>query len=161
MSTAVLSVGSNLGDRLAFLQGCVDGLRDVLRSVSGVYQTVPWGPVVQGDFLNAILIVANDETGPAGWLDRARALEAAAGRCREQRWGPRTLDVDVITVDDIQLADPELTLPHPRAHERAFVLVPWLEVDPAGVLPGRGPVAELAQALDDSGMCRRADLELR
>ena len=88
----------------------------------------------------------------AGWLARAHELEQAAGRTREVRWGARTLDVDVVTVtaDDgtpVLSDDPDLTLPHPRAHERAFVLVPWLALDPAATLPGRGPVADLLAAL--------------
>jgi len=169
LSTAVLSIGSNVGDRLAHLQGCVDRLRDTVRAVSAVYQAVPWGPVPQEDYYNAVLLVTDDRTGPRGWLELAWAVEAAAGRLRrpgqpypkgEVRWGPRTLDVDVITVDDVRSADPELTLPHPRAHERAFVLVPWVEVDPDAVLPGRGPVAELVRQVDVSGVRRRSDLEL-
>ena len=169
MSRAVLSLGSNVGDRLAHLQGCVDRLRDTVRAVSGVYQTAPWGPVRQDDYYNAVLLVADEGTGARGWLDRAHAAEAAAGRLRrpggpypdgEVRWGPRTLDVDVIAVDGVQSADPELTLPHPRAHERAFVLVPWAEVDPDAVLPGHGPVADLVRRIDRSGVRRRADLEL-
>jgi 2-amino-4-hydroxy-6-hydroxymethyldihydropteridine diphosphokinase len=166
VSRAVLSVGSNLGDRLAFLQSCVDGLQDVLLAASGVYQTAPWGPetadpVVQGDFYNAVLLVAEDGTGPRGWLDRARGLEAAAGRRRGQRWGPRTLDVDVVTVDNVRSADPELTLPHPRAHERAFVLVPWLEVEPDAVLPEHGPLVDLVRRVDRTGVRLRPDLVLQ
>jgi len=161
VSRAVLSIGSNVGDRLAFLAGCVDGLRDVLVGVSAVYQTVPWSTIPQEDYLNAVLLVADPGTGPRGWLDRGRALESAAGRRREVRWGARTLDVDVVTVDDVRSTDPELTLPHPRASERAFVLVPWLDVDPAAVLPGHGPVAELVRRVDASGVHRRSDLELR
>ncbi len=159
VSGAVLSLGSNVGDRLAYLQGCVDRLRDALRAVSGVYRSAPWGPVPQDDYYNAVVLVADPGTGPRGWLARARAAEAAAARTREVRWGPRTLDVDVIAVDDVRSADPELTLPHPRAHERAFVLVPWAEVDPDAVLPGYGPVADLVRRLDRSGV-RRTDLEL-
>ena len=169
MSTAVLSVGSNVGDRLGHLRGCVDRLRDAVRAVSGVYETSPWGPVPQDDYLNAVLLVADEATGPRGWLSRAHAAEAAAGRLRrpgqpypegEVRWGPRPLDVDVIVVDGVRSADPELTLPHPRAHERAFVLVPWAEVDPGAVLPGHGPVADLLRRIDSSGVRRRDDLEL-
>lgn len=143
---AVLSVGSNLGDRLGHLRSAVEGLADVLVAVSPVYETTPWGPVAQDDYLNAVLLVAGS-AGPRQWLDRAVELELAAGRERSVRWGPRTLDVDVIVVDDVVSDDPELTLPHPRAHERAFVLVPWADVDPDAVLPGHGPVAELAAAM--------------
>jgi 2-amino-4-hydroxy-6-hydroxymethyldihydropteridine diphosphokinase len=134
---AVLSVGSNLGDRLAHLQGAADAVRPWLRAVSPVYETPPWGPVSQDDFLNAVLLVDDPAAEPTDWLDRAQSAESAAGRVREQRWGPRTLDVDVVAVDDVVSADPELTLPHPRAAERAFVLVPWLAVDPDALLSGR------------------------
>jgi 2-amino-4-hydroxy-6-hydroxymethyldihydropteridine diphosphokinase len=162
MSRAVLSIGSNLGDRLARLQGAVDGLRPV--AVSPVYETAPWGGVDQDDYLNAVLVVEDAGTDPAGWLARAHELEAAAGRTREVRWGPRTLDVDVVDVDGIVSADPALTLPHPRAHQRAFVLVPWLDVDPAATLSGRGRAADLAAALlarEPAAVRRRDDLRLR
>ena len=157
MSRAVLSIGSNLGDRFGHLASAVEGLKDVLVAASPVYQTPPWGPVPQGDYLNAVLIVDDPGTGPRGWLDRAHDLERAAGRERDVRWGPRTLDVDVVHVDGAESGDPELTLPHPRAHERAFVLVPWADVDPQAELPGHGPVAALA---DREGLTRRDDLVL-
>ncbi|HTZ42646.1 MAG TPA: 2-amino-4-hydroxy-6-hydroxymethyldihydropteridine diphosphokinase [Jatrophihabitans sp.] len=147
MSRAVLSVGSNLGDPLAALQLAVGRFAGQLVAVSPVYRTPPWGPVVQDDFFNAVLVVADDRATPAGWLARAQACEQAAGRTREVRWGPRTLDVDVVTVDQVRSDDPVLTLPHPRAAERAFVLVPWLAADPAAELPGHGAVRELVAAL--------------
>jgi len=147
MSSAVLSIGSNIGDRLAQLRSAVTGLAPHLTALSPVFQTPPWGPVRQEPFLNAVLLVTDPHASPADWLERAQACERAAGRTREQRWGPRTLDVDVITVDDVISEDPVLTLPHPRAAERAFVLVPWWSVDPEAVLPGRGSVLELMQAL--------------
>ena len=147
MSRAVLSIGSNIGDAAAHLQSAVDGLSDWLVAVSPVFRTAPWGPVEQPDFLNAVLLVDDPGAAPRDWLARGHACEQAADRTREQRWGPRTLDVDVITVDDVISDDPELTLPHPRAAERAFVLAPWWSVDPEGRLPGRGSVLELMQAL--------------
>jgi 2-amino-4-hydroxy-6-hydroxymethyldihydropteridine diphosphokinase len=147
MSSAVLSIGSNIGDRLAQLRSAVAALEPYLTAASPVFQTPPWGPVRQQPFLNAVLLVTDPAAGPADWLARAQACERAAGRVREQRWGPRTLDVDVITVDDVVSEDPELTLPHPRAAERAFVLVPWWSVDPEAQLPGRGSVLELMQTL--------------
>jgi 2-amino-4-hydroxy-6-hydroxymethyldihydropteridine diphosphokinase len=162
VSTAVLSIGSNLGDRLAHLRSVVDALRPV--RVSPVYETAPWGGVDQDDFLNAVVIVADDDLDAYGWLARGHELEAAAGRVRDVRWGPRTLDVDVVDVDGTVSADPVLTLPHPRAHERAFVLVPWADVDPDGELPGHGRVAGLAAGLlatDPGAVRRRADLILR
>jgi len=156
----VLSIGSNLGDRLAHLRSVVTALGPV--AVSPVYETAPCGGVEQDDYLNAIVVVDDPGTGAYGWLAKAHELEQAAGRTREVRWGPRTLDVDVIDVDGGTNADPELTLPHPRAHERAFVLVPWAQVAPDAVLPGHGRVADLATDLarDGSGV-RRTDLELR
>lgn len=160
MTRAVLSIGSNLGDRLAHLQSAVDGLADVLVAVSPVYETAPWGVVDQPDFLNAVLVVDAPDVDPHGWLERGQALERAAGRVRDQRWGPRTLDVDVVTVDDVRSDDPDLILPHPGAHERATVLVPWFDVDQTAAVPGRGPVAELLAGLDRSGVCRRDDMRL-
>ena len=158
MTKAVLSVGSNLGDRLGHLQSTVDGLRSEVRAVSPVYTTPPWGGVEQEDFLNAVVIVEGDRD-PAGWLARAHELEQAAGRVREVRWGPRTLDVDIVTVDGVRSDDPDLTLPHPRAYERGFVLVPWADVEPDAVLPGYGPIRELLAGLDLTGITR-TEMEL-
>jgi 2-amino-4-hydroxy-6-hydroxymethyldihydropteridine diphosphokinase len=160
MTRAVLSIGSNMGDRLAHLQSAVGGFADVLVAVSPVYQTPPWGGVEQQDFLNAVLVVADAETGPRGWLRRAQAVERAAGRVRRVRWGPRTLDVDVIVVDEVISADPALTLPHPHAAERAFVLAPWLAVEPDAVLPSHGKVRELLARLPAGEAQRRDDLAL-
>lgn len=157
--SAVLSIGSNLGDRLAHLQGAVDSLRPWVVAVSPVYETAPWGPVPQEDYLNAVVLADDAGAQPADWLARAHAAEHAAGRVRDVRWGPRTLDVDVVAVDEVVSDDPVLTLPHPRAHERAFVLVPWLDVDPGARLR-RTRVRELVDALDDDSV-RRTDLELR
>ena len=154
MTRAVLSLGANLGDRAGTLRAALTALRDdrVLVARSTLYETPPWGPVEQPPYLNAVAVVRGDRDA-RGWLDRARELEQAAGRTREVRWGARTLDVDVVTVtgDDgepVVATDPELTLPHPRAHERAFVLVPWLAVDADAELPGHGAVRDLVAALD-------------
>lgn len=146
MSTAVLSIGSNLGDRAATLQGAIDALRPWVRTISPVYETPPWGPVPQDPYLNAVVIVVDEDAAPREWLDRAHAAEQRAGRTRDVRWGPRTLDVDVVVVDGVVSDDPELTLPHPRAAERAFVLVPWAAADPDADLAGR-PVGELIAGL--------------
>jgi 2-amino-4-hydroxy-6-hydroxymethyldihydropteridine diphosphokinase len=169
MSTAVLSVGSNLGDRLAFLQSTVDAVGDALVAVSGVYETAPWGPVPQDDYLNAVLVVADDARAAVEWWELAQRLEGAAGRRRDVRWGPRTLDVDIVQVlgagGEPVLSDaPELVLPHPRAAERAFVLVPWAEAQPDAELSGHGRVADLVAALsasERSSVRRRDDLEVR
>ena len=147
MSRAVLSIGANLGDRLGALQSVVDRVRPWLTAISPVYETPPWGPVPQGDFLNAVLIVDDPAASAREWLDRAHEAEDAAGRARDVRWGPRSLDVDLVDVDGLVSDDPVLTLPHPRAAERAFVLVPWLAVDPAAVLAGAS-VAGLVDRLD-------------
>ena len=146
----VLALGSNLGDRLAHLQAGVDRLTSgpelTGAAVSPVYQTAPVGGPPQPDYLNAVL-TARTQLPPAGLLALGQAAERAAHRVRRQRWGPRTLDVDVIAYGDEISAAPALTLPHPRAHERAFVLAPWLDLDPGAQLPGRGPVAGLLAAL--------------
>jgi 2-amino-4-hydroxy-6-hydroxymethyldihydropteridine diphosphokinase len=160
MTRAVLSIGSNLGDRLANLRIAVDGLAGVLEAVSPVYETKPWGVEDQPDFLNAVLIVSDVDTDAWGWLRRAQELERRAGRVRERRWGPRTLDVDVVTVDGVQSDHPDLLLPHPGTPDRASVLVPWLDIEPDAVLPGAGPVRDLLGHLDSGGVWRRDDLVL-
>ncbi|MFR9728479.1 2-amino-4-hydroxy-6-hydroxymethyldihydropteridine diphosphokinase [Saccharopolyspora sp. MS10] len=163
MSRAVLSLGSNLGDRLAHLRSAVAGFGPAVVAVSPVYETAPWGVEDQPDFLNAVLVVAADDVDEWGWLRRGQELERAAERIRERRWGPRTLDVDVVTVDGVRSDDPELLLPHPGTAARATVLVPWLDVEPDAVLPGRGPVAALRDALpveELAGVRLRADLDL-
>ncbi|GAA3363698.1 2-amino-4-hydroxy-6-hydroxymethyldihydropteridine diphosphokinase [Saccharopolyspora gregorii] len=164
MSRAVLSLGSNLGDRLAHLRSAVAGFGDAVEAVSPVYETAPWGVVDQPDFLNAVLVVRADGVDEWGWLRRGQELERAAERVREQRWGPRTLDVDVVVVDGVRSDDPELLLPHPGTPERATVLVPWAVLEPDAVLPGHGPIAELIAALpaaDVAAVTRRDDLLLR
>jgi 2-amino-4-hydroxy-6-hydroxymethyldihydropteridine diphosphokinase len=122
-------------------------------AVSPVYETVPVGGPPQPDYLNAVLLVRTT-LSPRALLDRLHEVEAAFDRVREVHWGPRTLDIDIITVDGEVSADPELTLPHPRAHERAFVLAPWHDVDPHAVLLGHGPVAALLDSVDRSGVRR-------
>jgi 2-amino-4-hydroxy-6-hydroxymethyldihydropteridine diphosphokinase len=164
MSRAVLSLGSNLGDRFAHLCAAVRGFGSAVVAASPVYETAPWGGVEQDDFLNAVLLVDDPATDARGWLRRGQALEDASGRVREVRWGPRTLDVDVVVVEGVTSDDPELLLPHPGTPERATVLRPWLDVDPAAVLPGRGPVADLLAALGpdaERDLRRRDDLVLR
>jgi 2-amino-4-hydroxy-6-hydroxymethyldihydropteridine diphosphokinase len=162
MSSAVLSIGSNVGDRLATLQAALDGYRRWVVAVSPVYETAPWGPIAQDDYLNAVLIVRDPEATPADWLTRGQAAERSAQRRRDVRWGPRTLDVDVVAVDNVISHDADLTLPHPRAAERAFVLVPWLAIAPDARL-GAHSVADLIATLraqDIAGVRLRADLEL-
>ncbi|MCW2572482.1 MAG: 2-amino-4-hydroxy-6-hydroxymethyldihydropteridine pyrophosphokinae [Frankiales bacterium] len=151
--TAVLGIGSNLGDRLAALQAAVDLLEPT--AVSAVFESTPVGGPLQPDYLNAVLLCDLDAT--TAW-DRAQLAERSRGRKRTVRWGPRTLDVDVVVADGP--TPPGLVLPHPRAHERAFVLAPWLDVDPDAVLPGHGTVAALLARTDPSGVHKRLDLRL-
>ena len=160
----VLALGSNLGDRMANLQGAVDALLYApelsLVAISPVYETEPVGGPAQPDYLNAVLIVAT--TRPATViLELAQGIEKAFRRSRETRWGPRTLDIDIIMCDKAVSDDPKLTLPHPRAHERAFVLAPWLDADPGAEIPGRGRVADLLTDATGARVQRRADVAIR
>lgn len=152
MTAAVIALGSNVGDRMAYLTLAVTVLAPF--AVSPVYETAPVGGPAQGDFLNAIVLA--DLDAARAW-ERAQVAEQRARRERDVRWGPRTLDVDIIWAQG-QAAG--LLLPHPRAAERAFVLAPWVDVQPAAVFPGRGPVRDLLAALDSSGLRRRDDLAL-
>ncbi|WP_433220946.1 2-amino-4-hydroxy-6-hydroxymethyldihydropteridine diphosphokinase [Microtetraspora malaysiensis] len=159
----VLALGSNLGRRMDNLQGALDALFDApglaFVAVSPVYETDPVGGPDQGPYLNAV-VVAESMLDARTLLERAQGVENAFGRVRLVRNGPRTLDVDLIMVDGIVSDDPELTLPHPRAHERAFVLVPWSRADPDATIPGRGAVADLLAGLDQTGVRPREDLSL-
>jgi 2-amino-4-hydroxy-6-hydroxymethyldihydropteridine diphosphokinase len=160
---AVLALGSNLGDRLAHLRAAVVALADTpsvdVIAISPVYETEPVGGPTQPLYLNAVIVVAT-QLSAAGLLERGHAIELACGRVRRQRWGPRTLDVDLIVCDDQTSDDPALTLPHPRAHERGFVLRPWHDVDPDAVLPGRGRVEDLLTVIGAAGVRRRDDLKV-
>lgn len=169
-SRVVLSVGSNLGDRVAHLQSVLDGLGDAVRAVSAVYETAAWGGVEQGAFLNAVVLAEDPDLDGHGWLRRAQDLEEAAGRVRERHWGPRTLDVDLVQCHgpdgEVRLQDDDLTLPHPYAHVRAFVLVPWLEVEPDATLTvgdRTDPIAVHLAAVGpvERAGVRRTDLSLR
>ncbi len=177
MTRVVLSIGSNLGDRLARLQSVVDGLGESVLAVSPVYETAPWGRVDQAPFLNAVLIAAHPTRDGQGWLRRAQEFERVAGRVRGERWGPRTLDVDLIAcyqtgacgdkpcLNEVTSRENNLTLPHPLAHLRAFVLVPWLDIDPDArltVAEGVRPVGRLLAELDpaDRDGVRRTSLTL-
>ncbi|MGH3301496.1 MAG: 2-amino-4-hydroxy-6-hydroxymethyldihydropteridine diphosphokinase [Streptosporangiaceae bacterium] len=158
----VLALGSNLGDRMDNLQRGIDVLDGdglTAAAISGVYETTPVGGPHQARYLNAVLL-ARSSLPAREILARCAAAERAAGRVRTVRWGPRTLDVDIITCGEELSADPDLMLPHPRAHERAFVLAPWLDVQPAAVLPGSGPVGDLLAGTSMAGVLRRADLSL-
>lgn len=155
MVRAYLSLGSNLGDRLGHL---VRGLcyllapRQVeLVAVSSVYETAPWGRTDQGPFLNAAALVRTT-LEPRELLFACQAAERSEGRERLERWGPRTLDVDIALYGEVSIAEPDLVIPHPRLGERAFVLVPLLELDPSLRLPGGPALSRLLAALPDQGV---------
>jgi 2-amino-4-hydroxy-6-hydroxymethyldihydropteridine diphosphokinase len=137
----VIALGSNLGDRKATLDSAVDALKQIITitKVSSYIETDPVGGPEQPDYLNAVLIGESD-LEPTDLLLKMQAIELAAGRERLERWGARTLDLDLIVAGDLVMDTELLTLPHPRAHERRFVLDPWLEVDPQAILPGFGEV---------------------
>ncbi len=155
MTDALISLGSNMGDRSGYLREAVNSFGGAVRLVSSVYRTPPWGPVEQDDYYNLVLTVSDPAIDAAGWLDRCHVAESAAGRERLLRWGPRTLDADVVAVwnpdgSPVISNDDLLTLPHPRAHERGFVLIPWAELDPQAALPEYGPISDLIAVLDAS-----------
>lgn len=156
MTRAVIALGGNLGDREANLAAAVRAIDAIdgttIVAASGRYETPAL--TLEGidaelpAYLNAVVIVETP-LEPAALLSILNAIEDAQGRTRETRWGSRTLDLDIVHVDGVSSRDPELVLPHPRAHERAFVLAPWLEADAEAELPGHGRVADLLAAVDD------------
>jgi len=162
-SRVAIALGSNLGNRLENLQGGIDALFDApglgMVAVSPVYETAPVGGPPQPDYLNALLIATT--TLPAhAVLERCHGVEAVFGRVRDEVWGPRTLDLDILVYGDVVSDGPELTLPHPRAHERAFVLAPWLDVDPDAEIPGWGRVSDLLAKVDHADVRRLGDAVL-
>jgi len=161
----VVSIGSNLGERLSNLQGAVNALADTpevwVTSVSRVYETAPVGaPEGSKDFLNAV-VLADTTLSARTLLERALAIEDAYGRERTGEPGaPRTLDVDLIVVGDRRADEEDLVLPHPRAHERAFVLAPWHELEPDAELLDAGPLAGLLEKTGDQELRVRDDVSL-
>ncbi|MEI6363244.1 MAG: 2-amino-4-hydroxy-6-hydroxymethyldihydropteridine diphosphokinase [Actinomycetes bacterium] len=155
MRDIVLSLGSNVGDSAVILQGAVDDLAAAegveLAVASGVFETDPVGGPEQRAFLNLVVL------GRTSLLDHellatTQAIEQHWHRTREVRWGPRTLDIDIIAIADESVDTPDLIVPHALAHERAFVLVPWLDADPDAYLVGHGAIADLVAGLDASGV---------
>ena len=149
-TSAYLGLGSNLGDRLEHLREAVRLLNtepavEVVRS-SRVYETEPIGPP-QPAFLNAVIEIRSDGTARE-LLDACRRVEDALGRVRAERWGPRTIDVDVLTFDEQTIDEPDLVVPHPRMHERGFVLLPLGELETDPMLPGGRRLASLRLAPD-------------
>ena len=155
-------LGSNLGNRFEHLQSAVNHILDrptvAPFKVSKVYETDPVGGTEQPDYLNAVLVVDSTIT-VAGLLNLAHDCEVAAGRIRSDRWGPRTLDVDVLAVAGVLSNDPALILPHPRIEEREFVLRPWADADPSFVVVGTDTVQDLLARVEPGGV-RVTDLRL-
>lgn len=153
MPEVLLGLGGNLGDPLAAIEAALARLaaRGVVATArSRPYRTPPWGPVAQPDFVNLCARAATD-LGPEAVLAAALAVEAELGRARRERWGPRSIDIDLLAYDDRSLAVPGLTLPHPRLTERAFVLVPLAEIAPDWIVAGRR-VADWAAGVDRAGI---------
>jgi 2-amino-4-hydroxy-6-hydroxymethyldihydropteridine diphosphokinase len=153
MATAYIGLGSNLGDRMATLRAAVQRLETLGRitAASSLYETEPVGYLAQPSFLNAV-VALDTALAPTDLMDALLGIERDLGRTRSFPNAPRTLDLDLLIVDGLILDTPELTLPHPRLHERAFVLVPLVEIAPQLVLPGSGKgIQEFLQALPDLG----------
>lgn len=151
----VIGLGANLGDREAVLRDAVAELAALgtVTVTSPVYETEPIGGPEQPSYLNAIAILET-AVDPLDLLAACQRIEAAHGRTREVRWGPRTLDLDLIAIGSLQFEEPGLSIPHPLAHERSFVLAPWHDVDPGAILPGRGTVAALLELVGTEGIAR-------
>lgn len=160
---ATVSLGSNLGDRFQYLQNALDSLNAAtgtqVHSVSPVFETDPVGGPDQGQYLNAVAVVKTI-LSPEQFLAVTQQIELEQDRERNEHWGPRTLDIDLLSMDDEVRDTAELVLPHPRAHERAFVLLPWSLLDPDYVIPGKASVAQLLENVEVKGVRFRNDLEL-
>lgn len=162
MADVLIALGGNVGDVRATFQKAIANIcgmtQGVLKARSSDYSTPPWGDEQQAPFINACIEI---ETGldPHALLFTLHKIESKFGRdrARERRWGPRTLDLDLIAYDDIAMQQPELTLPHPRVFERAFVLVPLAEIAPDRIIAGRSVASALAQ-LSTEGILRLPDL---
>lgn len=154
MTEAYIALGSNLGDSRRHLVGAIEALARLpgthVLGQSRFYQTPPWGVTDQPDFLNAVVKI-DTPLGPHAVLDALLGIERAAGRVRDQRWGPRTLDLDLLHMDGVSLHDDRLTLPHPRMADRAFVLLPLNELAPALEIPGQGRVDAMLAGVDIAG----------
>ena len=144
----VVALGSNLGDRSQILESALEEIGNVseIIKVSSFYETAPVGGPDQPDYMNAIVII-DSQLSPEDLLLSLQSIENKAGRTREVRWGARTLDLDLISAGDLKVESEFLTLPHPREHERGFVLQPWLEIDADAEIVGKGRISELLAAI--------------
>lgn len=164
LNQVVFSLGSNLGDSVEILQGAVNRLAEtpnlILVDVSPLYLTKPVDYLNQPDFYN-LVVIADSTLEPKTLLERCQAIEQAYERKRDPNnpAGPRSLDIDLIMVGKRTSDTAELRLPHPRAHERAFVLVPWLDIEPRAALP-QGRVDDLVATMDTSGVTKLADVQI-
>ncbi len=146
----VIALGSNMGDTNSHLHHAIDELGKSIdiKAISSFYRTAPMGGPKQDDYLNAV-IVGESEMDPLDLLVEMQEIEVLAGRTRDVHWGPRTLDLDLITCGDLVIQEPHLEIPHPRAHERTFVLEPWFEIDPNATIAGHGSIRDLITALKE------------
>lgn len=155
MSHVAFSLGTNIGDRVAHLDYAINRLRSTYGmskiSASLFYETAPVGGPEQDNYLNAV-VTAESDLSPRELLDLCHDIEAGRDRTREVRWGPRTLDVDLLVAGDFVSDDSDLTIPHPRAHVRGFVLTPWATIDPDCQIAGYGRVADLAHTIGSDGV---------
>ena len=147
----VFALGSNLGEREENLEAAVARLNEIVEitHLSTFYETDPVGGPDQPDYINAVAI-AEGEVDPQQLILDVLKIESDLGRVREVKWGARVIDIDIISIDDLVIASPRLTLPHPLAHTRAFVLEPWFEIDPHAEIPGKGAIADLLASLEDN-----------
>jgi 2-amino-4-hydroxy-6-hydroxymethyldihydropteridine diphosphokinase len=146
----VFALGSNLGDREANLEAAVARLNEIVEitHLSTFYETDPVGGPEQPNYINAVAI-AQGEVDPQQLILQTLAIEKDLGRVRDVKWGARIIDIDIITIDDLIITSPNLTVPHPLAHTRSFVLEPWLSIDPHANIPGKGSVFDLLASLED------------
>ena len=153
MTRAAVALGSNLGDRLSHLRAGVDGLDAIcdVTAASRLYETDPVGGPDQGRYLNAVVLVETD-MAPLDFMASLLDIEREQGRVRTERWGPRTLDLDLISYDGVQMDEPALHLPHPRAHERGFVLAPLVDVWPEARLSDGATAVEALRAVGTGGL---------
>jgi 2-amino-4-hydroxy-6-hydroxymethyldihydropteridine diphosphokinase len=163
MTKAALSIGSNLGNRFNYLQAAVTALAEhpsIFGLVSSsIYETKPIGGPEQDDFFNAVLVLETNLTA-LELLDLVQNIELAAQRKREIKWGPRTLDIDILTFGTDQISTEKLNVPHPQLSSRAFVLVPWFEIDPTAEVSGLGKLVDLVDAVSKTDVRLNGQMKL-